>query len=143
MLILFEDTFASFFKDKKVIKKSPKSRKQGFSSLFCLLIEGSGSGSEAGSVQVNYGSGSRTRRPKTIQILRIRIQLRIRNTASNFKLCNTFIAVHLRKQRLLRFISGLLRIKVPVRSTFVHISIPAISLTISLNQNISQTLHKR
>jgi hypothetical protein len=48
-LFLFKDTFTSFFKEK-VIKKSQNSRNQGFSSLFCLLMEGSGS------VQINYGS---------------------------------------------------------------------------------------
>ncbi len=61
-LFLFEGTFASLFKDKKSQKKSLNSRNPGFSSCFCLLMEGSGSGS---------------RRPKIIRILRIRI----RNTA--------------------------------------------------------------
>ncbi len=42
-LLLFEDTFTSFFKDKKIIKKSQNSRIQGFSYHFCLVIEGSGS----------------------------------------------------------------------------------------------------
>ncbi len=39
-LLLFEGTFTSFFKDKKVIKKSQNSRNQGFSYYFCLMIEG-------------------------------------------------------------------------------------------------------
>jgi hypothetical protein len=38
-LLLFEDTFTSFFKDKK----SLNSRNQGFSYYFCLMKEGSGS----------------------------------------------------------------------------------------------------
>ncbi len=58
MLLFFEGTFTSLLKDKKkVIKKALNSRYKGFSSLFCLLMEGSGSGAE--SVQINYGSGSR------------------------------------------------------------------------------------
>ncbi len=40
---------------KEVIKQE----KTGFSSFFCLLIEGSGF------VHINYGSGCRSRRPKT------------------------------------------------------------------------------
>jgi hypothetical protein len=42
LLITFEDAFTSFFKDKKVQKKSQNSRNQGFSYYFCLMIEGSG-----------------------------------------------------------------------------------------------------
>jgi hypothetical protein len=41
-LLLFEATFTSLFKDKKVIKKLQNSRNQGFSYYFCLMIEGSG-----------------------------------------------------------------------------------------------------
>jgi hypothetical protein len=47
-------------------KDVTKSRNQGFSSFFCLLMEGSGS------VKINYGSGCGSRSPKII---------RIRNTA--------------------------------------------------------------
>jgi hypothetical protein len=43
-VLLFEGTFTSFFKDKKVKKKSQSSRNQGFSCYFCMRIEGSGSG---------------------------------------------------------------------------------------------------
>jgi hypothetical protein len=35
--LLFEGTFTSFFKDKKVKKKSQSSRTQGFSYCFCLV----------------------------------------------------------------------------------------------------------
>ncbi len=54
-----------------------KSRNQGFSYIFCLVIEGSrfGSGTGSGSIPLTNGSGSR--RPKNIRIRRIRI----RNTA--------------------------------------------------------------
>ncbi len=38
-------TFTSFFKDKKVIKKSQNIRNKGFSYYFCLMMEGSGAGS--------------------------------------------------------------------------------------------------
>ncbi len=48
----------------KVIKKSLNSRHQGFSSLFCLLMGGSGSGA----VQINYGSGFGSGRPQKIRI---------------------------------------------------------------------------
>ncbi len=68
-LLLFEGTFTSFFKVKKVKKKSQNSRNQGFSYYCCLMVEGSGS------VPLTNGSGSR--RPKNIRIRRIRI----RNTA--------------------------------------------------------------
>ncbi len=51
--LLFEGTFTSFFLRWKGIKYSQKSRNQGFSYYFCLMIEGSGSGS---------------RRPKNIRI---------------------------------------------------------------------------
>jgi hypothetical protein len=61
-LLLFEDTFTSFFKDKKVITKLQNSRNQDFSYYFCLMIEGSG--------YLTNGSGSR--KPKNIRILRIR-----------------------------------------------------------------------
>jgi hypothetical protein len=42
-LLLFEGKFTSFFKDKKVIKKSQNSRNPGFPYYFYLMIEGSGS----------------------------------------------------------------------------------------------------
>ncbi len=42
--LLFEGTFTSVFKDKKVIKRSQNSRNQGFSYFICLMMEGSGSG---------------------------------------------------------------------------------------------------
>jgi hypothetical protein len=69
---LMEDTFTSFFNDKKSKKKSQNSRYQGFSSYFFLLIEGSGAGS--GSIPLTYGSGSGSRRPKNIRLRRIRIR---------------------------------------------------------------------
>jgi hypothetical protein len=40
---LMVPTLTSFFKDKKVKKKSQNSRNEGFFYYFCLLIEGSGS----------------------------------------------------------------------------------------------------
>jgi hypothetical protein len=43
VVILLKGTFTSFFKNKKVTKKSQNSRNQGFSSYFCLMIEGYGS----------------------------------------------------------------------------------------------------
>jgi hypothetical protein len=75
--LLFEGTFTSFFKNKKIIKESQNSRNQCFSYYFCLMIEGLGSGS--GSVTNGSGSG----RPINIWILRIRIGIRIRNTVTN------------------------------------------------------------
>jgi hypothetical protein len=51
--ILFEGTYASFFRDKTVGIKS-------FSYYFCMMIEGSGSGS----LPLTNGSGSR--RPKNM-----------------------------------------------------------------------------
>ncbi len=71
MLITFEGTFTSFFKDKK----SQNCRNQCFSYYICLLIEGSGSGS----ISLTNGSGCGSGRPKNIWMLRIRI----RNTAIN------------------------------------------------------------
>ncbi len=61
-LLLYEGTgtFTSFFKEKKVKKKSQSSRNQGF--LTCLVIEGSGS------IPLINGSGSGSRRPKNIGI---------------------------------------------------------------------------
>ncbi len=56
-----------YSKIKKVIKKSQNSRNEGFSSCFCLMMEGS----RSGSVPLTNGSGSR--RPENLQI-------RIRNT---------------------------------------------------------------
>jgi hypothetical protein len=63
-------------KIKSYKKKSQNSRKQGFSSVFCLLMEGSGSGT----VQINYGSGCGSRRPKNIRLLQNRMPIWIRNT---------------------------------------------------------------
>ncbi len=57
----------TFWRYKKVIKKSQSSRNQCFSYYFCLMIEGSGSES----LSLNNGSGSG--RLKNIWILRIRI----------------------------------------------------------------------
>jgi hypothetical protein len=45
---------------KTVIKKSQNSRNQGFSSFFCLLMEGSG----FGSVQIYKESGCGSKRPQ-------------------------------------------------------------------------------
>jgi hypothetical protein len=72
-LLLFEGTFTSFFKDKKIQKKSQNSKNQGFSYYFCLMIEGSGAGSGSGHIPLTSdpdlvgtktcgsgGSGSRT-----------------------------------------------------------------------------------
>ncbi len=59
-LLLFEDTFTSYFKDRKS-RSHKKSRNKGFSYNFCLLIEGSGSGM-----------------PKNMWIRWIRIPIRIR-----------------------------------------------------------------
>ncbi len=61
-LITFWRYIYIIFQRKNVIKKSHKSRNQGFSNDFCLMILGSGS-----------------RRPKYMRILRIRI----RNTDAN------------------------------------------------------------
>jgi hypothetical protein len=61
-LLLFKGIFTSFFKDKKVKKKSQNSRNHGFSYYSSLIIEGSGS-----------------RRPKNMWIRWIRI----RNTEIN------------------------------------------------------------
>jgi hypothetical protein len=74
MRIRNTDTFTSFFKDKKVIKKLQNSRNQGFSNYFCLMTEGSGAGTGSGSVHVTNGSGCGSREAQNIQILmRIRI----------------------------------------------------------------------
>jgi hypothetical protein len=70
-LLLFEGIFTSFFKDKKVQKKSQKIRNQGFSCNFCLMIEGPRSGGGSGSIPLNIGSGSG--RPKNMWIRWIRI----------------------------------------------------------------------
>jgi hypothetical protein len=44
-LLLFKGcTRTSFFKDKKVLKKSQNSRNQGFSFYFCFIMKGSESG---------------------------------------------------------------------------------------------------
>ncbi len=61
LLLLFEGTFTSFFKDKKS-KKSQNSWNQGFPYYFCMMIEGSGSGS----IPLTSGSGSG--RPKNMWI---------------------------------------------------------------------------
>ncbi len=67
--LLFEGTFTSFFKGKKVKKKSQNSRNEGFPDYFCLMIEGSRPGS--GSIPLTNGSGSGTRRPKNTWIRNI------------------------------------------------------------------------
>ncbi len=74
--VCYGGTFTSFFKDKKIKKNSQNSRNQGFSSYFCLMIEGS----RPGSIPLTHGSGSGSRRPKNMWI---RIRIRIRNTAGN------------------------------------------------------------
>jgi hypothetical protein len=82
-LLLFEGTFKSFFKDKKV----GINRNQGFSYYFCLTIEGSGS------IPLTNGSGSG--RPKNKWI-------RIRNTAVNTSMHHNAIqAINLRKVKQL------------------------------------------
>jgi hypothetical protein len=48
---------------KKNVKKVKKSRNQGFSYYFCMMIEASGIGS--GFIPLTNGSGFRSRRPKT------------------------------------------------------------------------------
>ncbi len=53
LLITFEGTFTSFFKEKKVQKKSQNNNNQGFSYFFCLMIEGS----ESRSIYMTNGSG--------------------------------------------------------------------------------------
>jgi hypothetical protein len=60
------------FSKIKSHKEVKNSRNQGFSSYFCLMIEGSGSGS----VPLINGSGSR-------RLKNIRIRIRIHNTAWN------------------------------------------------------------
>ncbi len=74
------------FSKIKSQKEYQKSRNQGFSYYFCMMIEGSGSGSRAGSgsgsIHLTSGSGSGSRRPKNMWIRWIRIRIRIRNTAS-------------------------------------------------------------
>jgi hypothetical protein len=67
-LLLFEGTYTSFKKDKKVQKKSQNSMNQGFSYDLCLMTEGSGPGS--GSLLLTSGSGSG--RPKNMWIRWIR-----------------------------------------------------------------------
>ena len=66
------------FSKIKIQKESQYSRNQGFSSYFCMMIEGSGSGAGSGSIPLNSGSGSG--RPKNMWIRWIRIRIRIRNT---------------------------------------------------------------
>jgi hypothetical protein len=52
---------ASFFKDKKKVKKkSQNSRNQGFSFYFCLMIEGSRRPKTCGSGRSGSGFGSAT-----------------------------------------------------------------------------------
>ncbi len=63
----------------KIKKKLQSRRNQDLSSLFCLLMEGSGFGSK----QIDYGSWCGSRRLKNIRILRIRT----RNTA-NYTSCS-------------------------------------------------------
>ncbi len=74
LLLLFDGTFTSFFKDKKSYR-SKKTVGINVFYHFCLMIEGSGL------VYLTNGSGSGSRRPKNIWIIRIRIW--IRNTAWN------------------------------------------------------------
>jgi hypothetical protein len=66
LLVTFEATFTSFFKNKK-LQRSHKQWESRFSYYFCFMIEGSGS------VPLINGSGSG--RPKNIlvRLLRIRI----------------------------------------------------------------------
>ncbi len=71
-LLLFQNTFKSFFKDKNS-KRVTKQKKSRFFLLFCMMIEGSGS------IPLTSGSGSG--RPKNMWIRWIRI--RIRNTGFN------------------------------------------------------------
>ncbi len=58
-LFLLKGIFTLFFKDKKWLNST--GRNQGFSSLFCLLMERSVS--SARSVQINFWSGSGSRKP--------------------------------------------------------------------------------
>ncbi len=69
------------FSKIKSQKESQNSRNQGFSSYFCMMIEGSGSGS----IPLTSGSGSG--RPKNMWI-RIRICIQIRNTEDICILCS-------------------------------------------------------
>ncbi len=71
--LLFEDTFTSFFKDKKSKRSHKAEGNKVFLTIFCLVIEGSRS------IALTNGSGFGSRRPKNIRIRRI--QIRIRNTA--------------------------------------------------------------
>ncbi len=64
-LLLFEGTFTSFVKDKKSKKKSQKSRNQGFSYYFCLMIEESGAGAGSRSIPLNNGPDPDPGGPKT------------------------------------------------------------------------------
>ncbi len=75
--LLFEGTYSYIiFQRLKAKKKSQNSKNQGFSSYFCLMIEGSGSGSIPLTNGSRSGSGSRWSKN-----MWIRIQIRIRNTA--------------------------------------------------------------
>jgi hypothetical protein len=75
-LLLFQASFTSFFKDKKVIQKSQSSRNQVFSYNICMIMEGCKAGAVPGTnisgsgrpkkTYVSYGSGSAT----LIKILR-------------------------------------------------------------------------
>ncbi len=78
--VLFEGTFTSYLKDKKVIKKWQNSKNKDFSYYFCLMIEGSWSGSVP---LLTNGSGSATlvitiecfcRFPFTQWLLRVTVQ---------------------------------------------------------------------
>ncbi len=69
----------------KIQKESHKSRNQGFSYYFSMMIEGSGSGagSGSGSIPLTSGSGSGSWRPKNMWI-RIRILIRNAGSRSHF-----------------------------------------------------------
>ncbi len=83
------------FSKIKSQKDKKKSRNQGFSYYFCMMIEGSGSGSRAGSRSTHHTSGSGSRRHKNMWIRWIRI--RIRNTADHWFLyghCMFFVLLN-------------------------------------------------
>ncbi len=75
-IFLFEGTFTSFFKGKK-LKRSHKTVEIKVSYYFCWMFEGSrsGAGAASGSTPLTNGSGSGSRRPKHTWI-----RIRIRNT---------------------------------------------------------------
>jgi hypothetical protein len=61
-------------------KESLNSRNQGFSTYFCMIIEGSGSRAGSGSGSIPLTSGSGWPKNTWIRWIRIRIRIRIRNT---------------------------------------------------------------